>query len=67
VLAHPTVVSVRRYRGHRGRDTYLEYEGTVSPPGGDIEDVPFYTRCAVAPVNIMVATAHRAVGKLADA
>ena len=35
-----------RYRGHRGRDTYLDFEGSVQPPQQDIEDVPFYARCA---------------------
>jgi len=48
-LIDPALVSVDRYRGHRGRDTYLEYEGTVLSPAGDIEDVPFYARCAAEP------------------
>lgn len=32
--------------GHKGSGTYLDYEGAVLPPTGDVEDVPFYGRYA---------------------
>ena len=35
-----------QYRDRKGAGTYLDYEGPVGPPMDDVEDVPFYGRCA---------------------
>lgn len=38
--------TLHQYRGRKGAGTYLDYEGAVELPMGDVEDVPFYGRCA---------------------
>lgn len=39
-------LSLDEYRAGRGVGTYLSYEGPVMPPAEDVENVPFYGRCA---------------------
>ena len=44
VLVPSERLALLHFRGQRGTGTYLDYEGAVVPPSGDVEDVPFYGR-----------------------